>query len=75
MAVPVESGSAFRAGVPRMLFEGNYPALITGRGLYDVSRDGQRFLMIKGDDADAAPRHLTVVQNWLEELKRLVPVN
>ena len=75
MAVPVESGSTFRAGVPRMLFEGNYPAPNTGGGLYDVSRDGQRFLMIKGEDAESAPRHLTVVLNWLEELKRLVPTN
>ena len=75
MAVPVESGSAFRAGVPKMLFQGNYPAPNSGRGLYDVSRDGQRFLMIKGEDAEAAPRSLTVVQNWLEELKRLVPTN
>ena len=75
MAVPVESGSTFRAGVPRMLFEGNYPAPNIPGGLYDVSRDGQRFLMIKGDDAEAAPRTLTVVQHWLEELKRLVPTN
>ena len=75
MAVPVESGSAFRAGVPRMLFQGNYPAPNIGGRLYDVSRDGQRFLMIKGEDAESVPRHLTVVQNWLEELKRLVPTN
>ena len=42
---------------------------------YDVSPDGQRFLMIKapGTDAGAAPPALIVVQHWDEELKRLVP--
>ena len=44
---------------------------------YDVSPDGKRFLMIKpGGRAEqtAAPPSLIVVQNWFEELKRLVPV-
>jgi hypothetical protein len=45
---------------------------------YDVSVDGQRFLMIKGvesTDAAAAMPQIVVVQHWLEELKRLVPTN
>ena len=43
---------------------------------YDVSADGERFLMIKpppqavGVDARA---ETILVQNWTEELKRLVP--
>ena len=43
---------------------------------YDVSADGQRFLMMKEEarDTDAAPS-INVVQNWFEELKRLVPTN
>jgi hypothetical protein len=41
---------------------------------YDVSPDGQRFLMIKPNDAgDAAPAQINVVLNWFEELKRLAP--
>lgn len=42
---------------------------------YDISPDGQRFLMIKGRffEATAAPAGLIVVQHWVEELKRLVP--
>jgi hypothetical protein len=43
--------------------------------MYDVSPDGQRFLMIKEDDAQPESNdELVVVQNWLEELKELVPV-
>jgi len=42
---------------------------------YDVSPDGQRFLMIKegGLDGTAPPVSLVVVQHWVEELKRLLP--
>ena len=46
--------------------------------MYDIAPDGQRFLMIKvggGADQAAVPRSLIVVQNWTEELKRLVPVD
>ena len=40
---------------------------------YDVSHDGQRFLAIKpSGDAGAAER-IIIVQNWFEEVMRLVP--
>jgi hypothetical protein len=35
-----------------------------------VSRDGQRFLMLKPAEHDGGVRQIVVVQNWLEELKR-----
>jgi hypothetical protein len=41
-----------------------------------VSPDGRRFLMITVADDDgqpAVPPAIVVVQNWTEELKRLVP--
>jgi hypothetical protein len=44
---------------------------------YDISSDGQRFLMIKedgGSEQTAAPPQIIVVQHWTEELKRLVPI-
>ena len=78
MAVSVESGSGFTAGSPRMLFRGPYPAPNTGRALYDVSPDGQRFLMIKNPTAaEGGPtsRQIVLVQNWTGELNRLVPTN
>jgi serine/threonine-protein kinase len=47
--------------------------------LYDVSPDGQRFLLMKlpGPDteADTAPPQFIVVTNWIEELKQRVPTN
>jgi serine/threonine-protein kinase len=77
MRVAVEGGSTFRAGNPMRLFEGPYFVSTGIRGrTYDVSPDGQRFLMIKGGGASeetAVPTSIIVVQHWTEELKRLVP--
>ncbi len=45
---------------------------------YDVSPDGERFRMLKEigpTDEGSMPPALVVVLNWLEELKRLVPVD
>ncbi len=42
-----------------------------------MSLDGQRFLMIKNaaaEGGEASPQ-IIIVQNWHEELKRLVPVD
>ena len=41
---------------------------------YDVSPDGQQFLMIKDNSADsnATPASIVVVQNWFGELKARV---
>ena len=77
MGVGVERGATWAAGTPaRLLGEGYFtvPGGNPGR-TYDVSPDGQRFLMIKAGGANQAPPQIVVVQNWLEELKRLVPVN
>jgi serine/threonine-protein kinase len=76
LRVPVEaSGATWNAGTPTKLFERRYYNGTNTLRTYDVSPDGQRFLMIKapGTDASAAPPALIVVQHWDEELKRLVP--
>jgi serine/threonine-protein kinase len=76
MTVPVQTtGTTFSAGSPARLFEGRYFAGPAGR-LYDVTRDGQRFLMIEdnsGGDQTTTPLSMVVVLNWVEELKARVP--
>jgi serine/threonine protein kinase/Tol biopolymer transport system component len=74
MAVEISTQPSFVAGKPRMLFEGPYlPTPLTNPN-YDVSPDGQRFLMLKpSESAEAAPTQINVVQNWFEELKQRVP--
>ena len=44
---------------------------------YDVSVDGQRFLVVSSfseADADSGAIQINVVLNWFEELKERVPV-
>ncbi|HEY4579490.1 MAG TPA: hypothetical protein VIG89_00525, partial [Candidatus Acidoferrales bacterium] len=73
MAVEVSTQPAFSAGKSRMLFERRYlqpPFPQTNPG-YDVSPDGQRFLMVK--QGEQAPTLISVVLNWPEDLKRRAP--
>ena len=78
MRVGVERGPSWAATTPTMLVKEGYftiPGGNPGR-TYDISPDGQRFLMIKeggGTDQTAAPPQIIVVQHFDEELKRLVP--
>ena len=78
MQVPVvATGTAWSSRTPIRLFEWPYYVGINSGRSYDVSADGQRFLMIKSgpgsEDTEARPS-LVVVQNWFDELRRLVPV-
>jgi eukaryotic-like serine/threonine-protein kinase len=80
MAVPVQaSGTTFAWGEPIRLFKFAYLTAFGGSDrFYDVSPDGERFLMIKENAAegqDAAPPRIVVVLNFFNELKRLVPTN
>jgi Tol biopolymer transport system component len=70
MAVTVDTTKGFRAEKPRRLFAGQYSG--AGREIgFDVSLDGRRFVMVKSDEASTL-RQLTVVQNWLEEVRARV---
>ncbi len=64
MAVDVKAGgSSFEPGVPKLLFEKN------GTRNYDVSGDGQRFLVaVPVEESSSEP--ITVVLNWTADLKR-----
>jgi hypothetical protein len=43
MAVAVEAESTFRAGLPRIFFEGQYARVVWGQANYDVSRTASGF--------------------------------
>jgi len=74
MAVDIATQPSFSAGKPRTLFEGQYQPTPVTFPNYDVSPDGQRFLMLKPSEQDqAAQTQINVVLNWFEELKRRVP--
>ena len=70
MAVPVNSGVNFEAGAPAMLFQANPRELVATSEIagYDVSKDGQRFLINTQVNTDAA-RPMSVILNWDAGLK------
>jgi len=72
MAVAVTLEPTFSAGKPRLLFEGRYDVgPVAGMVNFDVSRDGERFLMVKSNQPSAPPS-LDVVTNWFDEVARKV---
>jgi len=70
MAVPIELSPTFRAGVPTVLFKGNYYNDVGTQ--WDVTPDGNRFLMLTPVGANGAPAgdqarpQIVFVQNWFE---------
>jgi serine/threonine-protein kinase len=75
MRVPVDAGSTFNSGTPEMLFADAYWRSSVGGRAYDITPDGERFVMLKSGDGDelSGSGELILVQNWFEELKARVP--
>ena len=71
VAVSVSSGSSFSVGSATRLFE--HPGLRPGNNYapYDVSADGQRFILAEpaGEGPEAPEPSIRVVQNWFEEFR------
>ena len=77
MVAAVNTAHEFRASAPKMLWEGNYssgagsscgmPGVASSN--YDVTADGQHFLMVRDDDAADVGKSIVVVLNWAEELR------
>ncbi len=78
MATEITTRPDFRQGKRQRLFAGaaGYKTAMASyvRPNYDVSPDGQRFLMLKPVGREDAPvSDIHVVLNWSEDLKRLAP--
>ena len=82
MGVAVETRGGFAPGAPALVVEGQYYGTASGNRpgrSYDISLDGQRFLMIKEgvpdttDDPFAGLTQIHVVLNWFSELQARVP--
>jgi len=84
MSAGIQKGAELTFDNPVFLFEGqylrgregdggNYDVSLDGQRFlmdYDVSLDGQRFLMVEEADPSASIQ-VNVVSNWFEELRRL----
>jgi len=74
MVVAVSTQPRFAATTPKALFSQSF-ALVGSRVSYDVSPDGQRFVLVGPGESDQPAAQINVVLHWFDELKRLVPVN
>ncbi len=73
MAVRIETRGSLTFAAPQLLFDSD--AYSTSESTYDVSADGEHFVMIDLSESASPPEELVVVQNWHQELERLVPTN
>ncbi len=73
MAAEVATQPTFQAATSRLLFQGPYEGTPSVSPDYDVTADDQRFLMVQRSEQQSSPTDFSVVLNWFEELKRLVP--
>jgi hypothetical protein len=72
--VDVRTEGGFSASKPRLLFKS--PGLGSSFPIrsWDLSLDGQQFLMVKIEERKPTPvTEMVLVMNWFEELKRLAP--
>ena len=77
VSVPVDTEDSFLAGNANVVVEKPYftgAGVLVGRA-YDVSPDGQRFLMIREDlSEEASNTTINIVINWTSELQGRVPI-
>jgi len=73
MVVRVETEPTFVAALPEPLFR-TEARLVGVRGSFDVTPDGETFYMFSSSNSVAGDRDVVIVENFTEELKRLLPV-
>ena len=84
MVALVETGPTFWNEDPEVLIDGGYLDVVNGPGVsWDYDSEKDRFLLLKaaglgadstGETGQVRPQ-ITIIENWFEELKRLVPTD
>ena len=76
MAVAVGTKPTFDVSKPEILFEEPFDGATGwfGYPMYDVTPDGQRFLVLQREE-QSAPARIHIVLDWAEELKARVATN
>jgi hypothetical protein len=70
MVVSVSTEGVFTLGQPQQLFESSDLGRGPGSPTYDVSADGQRFVMVaRIEGEEPAPPAIRIVLNWYEEFR------
>lgn len=70
MAVSVRTHPTFEAGSPEVLFQGRYLNGRLGPPEYDVTPDGQRFVMVpQPEEEEPVRREIVYIPDFFDELK------
>ena len=75
VSVEVLPGTDFRTGAEQVLFLATAYRDDFFHAAYDVTADGQQFVMIRNSESGTIDEELIVIENWYEELERLAPEN
>ena len=72
MGVDITTNPVFRASAPRVIIPAAVTApLSNGLDNFDVSPDGQRFLLHQQSSEAGQSLQINVILNWTEQLRRL----
>jgi len=74
MAVAVASGDALQLGDPQAVCDDSFVTKGLNHVGYDVSVDGRRFIFVRENASQARHGYFEVIQHWLPELQRRVPM-
>jgi len=69
MSVPISDTQTMEFGPATLLFTARFGNLNNAQMAYDVTSDGQRFI-VDIDENESEVRPITIVQNWMTLLKR-----
>ena len=68
MSVPIATGNSFQFQKPEPLFDLNKVGTTTALGSYDITNDGQRFIIVQS--IDETPKvQISIAENWHREFK------
>ena len=74
MAVAVASGDVLQLGDPQAVGDDSFVTKGLNHVGYDVSVDGRRFIFVRENASQARHGYFEVIQHWLPELQRRVPM-
>jgi len=74
MEVPIRTEPTFSVEAPNVVFTKAFKSGVYSTLSYDITADGQRFLMIERN-LEMIPNQLNVVLDWGEELRNKIPVS
>ena len=67
MAVPIDTDRGFVTGIPQSLFTSEEVGARTLNVRYDVTDDGQRFVVVQDVEQVRSQTTVTIVENWAKE--------